>query len=288
MCYKLCIPAAAVAILNFGNALAQDSRALTEWYGNGVHAYFSGDDVRAERQLTRSIDAGTTDPRTYYFRALVFLRTGNTTEADADMAKGAALEVQDLDGTYPVNRSLQRVQGRHRQILEGSRRQAQAVAYRQQQEYLRKRYETMRRRDAIVLRRPVDIRLDSFAPASFDLLAVKAPEGGHQRVERVVTSTTVPHDKDTKKNTKGNVLSRAMNKASGLTRLIGKALGASLPFPQKSDEKLDPFGDDLPEGVVEEPGPDEDPFDSLEEQDLEDPFSDESDEPMDEDPFSDE
>ena len=49
---------------------------LGQTYGNGVHAYFSGEYVRAHQLLTSAIDAGSHDPRCYYFRGLAYPEVG--------------------------------------------------------------------------------------------------------------------------------------------------------------------------------------------------------------------
>ena len=54
-----------------GQARAQDG-VLSQLYGNGVHAYFAGDFVKAHDLLSSAIAGGSRDPRCYYFRGLAY------------------------------------------------------------------------------------------------------------------------------------------------------------------------------------------------------------------------
>ena len=54
------------SLANYG--IAQDP--LDEMYGQAVHSYFRGDRGHAEELLNEIIDAGSQDPRAYYFRGL--------------------------------------------------------------------------------------------------------------------------------------------------------------------------------------------------------------------------
>ena len=49
--------------------MAQDP-ILAQFYGSGVHEYFSGGYRQAIADLTEAVDGGTKDPRVFYFRAL--------------------------------------------------------------------------------------------------------------------------------------------------------------------------------------------------------------------------
>ena len=66
------------------------------------------------------IDGGSKDPRTYYYRSLAHLRMGNTSAAERDMRKGAALESAD------ARRSRRR--GIRRRLAGQRRRLGSAVA----------------------------------------------------------------------------------------------------------------------------------------------------------------
>ena len=137
-------------------AISQVARAqdpiLTELYGSGVHEYFSGGYRQAIADLTEAVDGKSKDPRVYYFRALAWLRLGDTTKAESDFAAGAKLESADINGYYPVSKSLERVQGSGRLMLEKYRVQARAEAYRRAEKRNLTRYEAQRRAESEVLR----------------------------------------------------------------------------------------------------------------------------------------
>ena len=133
-------------------ARAQDAPALVEYYGDGVHAYFEGDIFDAYRLLTQAIDGGSQDPRAYYFRGMTLLRMGRQPEAEADMQAGAYLEARAPSGAYDVDRSIQRIQGRNRLLLEKVRRQVRFEVAQQRREQQSLRYEQTRRREEEVLR----------------------------------------------------------------------------------------------------------------------------------------
>jgi hypothetical protein len=134
-------------------AAAQDAPALVEFYGDGAHAYFSGDIFEAHRLLTQAIESGIRDPRAYYFRAMTLLAMGRDTEAEADMQAGAYLEARAPSGSYDVDRSIQRIQGRDRLRLEKIRRQVRFAVEQERREEAARRYEQTQQREADVLRR---------------------------------------------------------------------------------------------------------------------------------------
>ncbi|MFM9057752.1 MAG: hypothetical protein ACKOSQ_01265, partial [Planctomycetaceae bacterium] len=107
--------------------------SITRVYGAGVHAYFSGDYLRCYDDLTDTIEAGSRDPRTRYFRGLAALCLGRLDEAEADFSEGAQLEAE-AGGNWPVSRSLERVQGNPRFQLERHRARARVAALQQARE----------------------------------------------------------------------------------------------------------------------------------------------------------
>ena len=111
----------------------QVSTAVTAIYGRGVHAYFAGNSTQAEQYFTQAIQAGTNDPRPYYFRAMLRLHQGRQFEAENDMRIGAGLEARNPGVQHTIGRSLQRVQGPHRRTLEKFRRQARLDRLQQSQ-----------------------------------------------------------------------------------------------------------------------------------------------------------
>ncbi|MFV2066339.1 MAG: hypothetical protein ACC645_05115 [Pirellulales bacterium] len=226
-----------------GLAHAADYEILQQSYGRGVHAYFAGNNAVAGQELSRAIDGGSRDPRAYYFRGLTYLNMGRRDEAHADMAHGGRLETLDVDGVYPVSRSLERVQGASRQLLERYRRQATMAAFQREQKRQLRRYETIRRREPQVLRQQVDLRLDRFArpvsqhAISHDVPAV-VPEPDRDRVDTGTATPAHSHaskpgqhrdpfDDDNRPDTKP-VPKKSMAPGT-FGRVLGRVLGKSLP-----------------------------------------------------------
>jgi len=108
------------------SAGAQD-RVLDELYGIGVHAYFRGNHQRSTEALTRAIDEGSTDPRCFYFRGLASMRMGHDYAAYNDFEMGANFEAS-RSALYTVGRSLERIQGPARMVLESYRREGRIRA----------------------------------------------------------------------------------------------------------------------------------------------------------------
>jgi hypothetical protein len=163
MLHRTVLGILAILVISATSGWAQDEGLLSQWYGTGVHAYFSGDTTRALQDLTQAADGGTKDPRVYYFRALTYSRMGYSDAATIDMETGAALESQDRDGRYPVSRSLERIQGNRRLALEKYRRKARVATYQRQLVRRRQRYEALRRQEEQVLRRQIAVPLDRLA-----------------------------------------------------------------------------------------------------------------------------
>ena len=141
-------------------ALAQSSSALTAVYGRGVHAYFAGNSTQAEQHFTEVIQAGSSDPRPYYFRAVLRLQQGRQFEAENDMRIGAAYEARNPGVQHAIGRALQRVQGPARRTLEQFRRQAKLDRVQQGRQQNLQRYENLRQRAPNILRQPAAIPLN--------------------------------------------------------------------------------------------------------------------------------
>ena len=104
-----------VVSLSFANFVqAQDP--LDEMYGQAVHAYFRGDSNRAQELLTEVIDAGSQDPRAFFFRGLC-QSSGGIDVGNPDFERAAQLEI---DGKKVVNvgKALERIQGPSRVAIE--------------------------------------------------------------------------------------------------------------------------------------------------------------------------
>ena len=122
--------------------LAAQDAVLGQLYGNGVHAYFSRDYVKAHELFTQAIDGHTQDPRAYYFRGLDLLKLGRPHEAESDFKQGAKLESSvDPTRVYNVARALERIQGSDRAKLESFRLEARMAVLQKEEKEHAQRYE---------------------------------------------------------------------------------------------------------------------------------------------------
>ena len=123
-----CLPTVVLPGGAWSPAQADEPLAVSSSYGSGVHAYFDGNYQAAYDALTAAIEAGTLDPRAYYYRGLASIKLGKIDdEINGDFAEGASRETVGRGG-ISVSRSLERVQGRDRQRLEQYRRRARVAA----------------------------------------------------------------------------------------------------------------------------------------------------------------
>jgi hypothetical protein len=122
---------------------AQDA-VLLELYGRGVHAYYAGQSHKAIEYLTSAIDAGSRDPRVFYFRGLA-MEKSFCGAGDSDLRYAAELEVADAGDFYAVGRALERIQGHQRLKVERYRTEARLAALQRQQQQRRQRYQDLRR-----------------------------------------------------------------------------------------------------------------------------------------------
>ena len=136
----------ATLLLGSGAAANAQSRAVEDTYGKGVHAYFAGKSQEAFELFSRSLAAGSKDPRNYYFRGLAQIRMGQELEGEADFAEGARLEVSENSRATGISKALQRVQGAARRKLEKFRSDARLESATAIRERDLKRYGTSRRR----------------------------------------------------------------------------------------------------------------------------------------------
>ncbi len=140
-----------LALLSASTLSAQNA-ALGQKYGSGVHAYFAGDYAQAYEQLTAAVNAGSRDPRVFYFRGLADLKLGRGPEAAQDFSKGAALESRDANKFYNVSKALERVQGAPRVELEKYRVDARMAVFEANERYRKARYEAIHREEKRVMR----------------------------------------------------------------------------------------------------------------------------------------
>ncbi|MBL8814035.1 MAG: DUF1559 domain-containing protein [Planctomycetaceae bacterium] len=90
---------------------------------SALAAWRSGDLKSAQAQLTTLIDAGSNDPRLYFYRGILSTQLGQ--DGDADFQKGAQLEAATGNNSS-VNAALERTQGTLRTRIEKFRRDARA------------------------------------------------------------------------------------------------------------------------------------------------------------------
>ena len=109
--------------------------------GAGMHAFHGGDYAASFNWLSGVIEAGSKDPRAFYFRGLAARRCGREFEAEADFLEGARLEAMG-NGGWNVGRALERVQGADRLLIERYRAKARASLATQDQEAAGRRYST--------------------------------------------------------------------------------------------------------------------------------------------------
>jgi hypothetical protein len=144
---------ALVALAFAGPVSWGQGNLLEEMYGRGVHAYFSHNYREAQELLSGAIDAGSRDPRAYYFRGLAYSRLGRPDEAKEDFQTGAQLEAAGAE-PFPIGRSLERIQGSDRLAIETSRRMARLAVHNAQSTRDATRLESTRNAEADALRDP--------------------------------------------------------------------------------------------------------------------------------------
>lgn len=166
-----------VVVLLAVPASAQN-RPLAELYGSGVHAYNAGEHAEAHELLTTAIDAGSQDPRAFYFRGLCYLKLGRDHEARSDFATGAELEMADTDRFFNVSKSLERVQGKPRLLVERYRSEARLLAFQERERQRFERYERIRAAEPdVLLQPPPDAASEPAAPGSEPEAGAPAGEG---------------------------------------------------------------------------------------------------------------
>ncbi len=128
-----------MSLANFVHA--QDP--LDEMYGQAVHSYFRGDSAQASQLLTEVIDAGSLDPRAFFFRGLT-QSYGGVDMSNPDFERGAQLEIEGKK-VVNVGKALERIQGHARVAIEKARAKARLASRSRLLELQRTRYEEMQR-----------------------------------------------------------------------------------------------------------------------------------------------
>jgi len=149
------------SLANF--SLAQDP--LDEMYGQAVHSYFRGDRVHAEELLNEVIDAGSQDPRAYFFRGLS--QSYGSFDGNPDFERAAQLEIEGKK-VVNVGKALERIQGPARIAIEKARLKARLASRSRLLEIQRTRYEEMQRGGPAQSGMVVPPRMDAApAPSAF-------------------------------------------------------------------------------------------------------------------------
>jgi len=263
---------------------AADTPLSRDFMGSGMHAYHAGDYLQSVDELTAAIEAGCQDPRAYYFRALALLQQGRDDEAVADMQEGALLESGGPGGIV-VGRSLERVQGRHRLMLERYRRRALIEQQARDQRRIEQRYTDMIESEPERLRQR---RPEAFVPPAQTGSA--APTPAPQTPPPTTPPTTPPAT--TNDDPFATPADEPMNDGGDdpfATPGDDDPFGGSSPAPAAGD---DPFGgngaDPFGAGAGSDAGANDDPFGSPPATPAVPPAGSEpSDDPLFDDPFGD-
>ena len=113
-----------VILMGAGVAFAQSNPEATQLYGQGVHQFNTNRYAEAITYFDQAEGMETQDPRVFFYRGLSHYRLGNEMAAVADYEKAAAMEQTVAGRSYSIPKSLQRVQGPERSIIERYRRAA--------------------------------------------------------------------------------------------------------------------------------------------------------------------
>lgn len=163
---------------NVHSLFAQGASEITAVYGRGVHAFFACNRDRADQLFSEVIQAGSRDPRVYYFRGLALLQQGRQYEAEDDFRMGAALEAQDPGRRYAIGTALQRIQGPARQTLERYRREGRLQKYQERRQQNQQRYEQLRSREPDVLHQDAPVLMEDLVLPSVERPAPPEVETG--------------------------------------------------------------------------------------------------------------
>jgi hypothetical protein len=106
---------------------AQEFGTAETFYANGVQAYFRGCSAEAESLFSSLAGVDPDDPRALYFRALSLMQQGREDEACSDMEIGSQIEAR-FPTRFDIGKTLERVQGRNRLLLEQYRSRARQTA----------------------------------------------------------------------------------------------------------------------------------------------------------------
>ena len=260
---RLCIIVLAIAGCFVSMPAGAQDYVLNELYGNGVHAFYSGNYEEALSFLDQAVEEGSRDPRVFYYRALTLDHAGFEEKSKTDFRQGAELEAADPN-VFPVSRSLERVQGQRRHLLE---------SYRQKSRFEARRRNRLRNRARFSV--PEDSVIHDPAPNG-----PGNPDVGEDASDPFVGDQERP------------VGTGPVQPVPGREESTKDASGTDQGLEDISDDEAldmnedDPFGD---EGAGNDPfgdpgGDGDDPFGTTDDEDETDPFG-TSDDEGDTDPF---
>ena len=214
-----------------------DQRSVAAAFGSGVHAYYASDYARSYDDLTGAIEAGSLDPRTFYFRGLAALKLGRSDEAAADFEDGANREA-DGGGSVLISRTLERVQGNDRLQLERFRARARVATLSRNRESIRRRYSEIYDAESDVLRQ----RRPESTPNGAEPLAKPAPKS---RVPSAPNAEKEPEDTAVA----AEATDGAMEEEKPAEEPLAEEAPAEDPVAAEAPESPasetdDPFGDD--------------------------------------------
>ncbi|MGD0655173.1 MAG: hypothetical protein ABSA16_12570 [Thermoguttaceae bacterium] len=238
-----------LASLWSSSSQAQEA-VLLQIYDKGVHEYFSGDYSKAFERLTAAANAGSRDPRVFYFRGLAYLKLGRAPEAEMDFRKAAELESRDINKYYNVGRALERVQGTERKLLESYRVQARMAAYEESEKMRKARYEAIKHEEARVLQQQVAEGAAALAGESTEVVPTPAAEGTGTEGSKETNANPAGVSAEEKKS--------VGKKAAGAGAESGAESAAEDPFATKAAEGEKPAAEKKP-ATKEKPAAEEKP-----------------------------
>jgi hypothetical protein len=170
-------------------ARAQQFGAADALYNSGVEAYFRGRSAEAESSFSSLMRVDPNDPRAHYFRALSFMRQGREVEARSDMEIGAQLEARSPH-RFDIGKTLERVQGPSRLLLEQYRSRARIAAS------INPPQGAVRAPDTAMLRERRVVPLDEFARPG-EPQSVPVPEAAPEKPPQSITPPAAAQPKPT-------------------------------------------------------------------------------------------
>ncbi|MBR6436958.1 MAG: hypothetical protein IKS45_10650, partial [Thermoguttaceae bacterium] len=241
--------------LCFSQASAQD-KVLKQYYGNGVHAYYSGDFKAAYDLLSKPIDAKIEDPRPYYFRGFALMELGRPEQAEKDFKAGAELELKDTTGRFPVNFALERCQGKARIALENARNEVQLAAFKRRAQYSDTIYNSrLEDQKATLIPEDLDLSGSSLDIEDGDSLIDNDADNGASPLDADDTLADQPADDDNNDLFGGND-DDAADKPADNDDVFGDDTDDAADKPAAND---DVFGDDT-DDAADKPAANDDVF----------------------------